>query len=136
MVPTPERKATNVKSDVDSRIPSSVPLRCAEAILAYKPIDVAHLVSPAGLLVIGVEDDATTPTSHAVDLYERARPPKKLIMQRHTTHYAAYGQYGAQVTPEIVQWFARHFDGAAIEVRTTDRGAENRESIVVKEENQ
>ena len=42
MVPTPERKATNVKGDVDARVPSSVPLRCAEAILDYKPIDVAH----------------------------------------------------------------------------------------------
>ena len=118
MVPTPERKATNVKGDVDARIPSAVSLRCAEAILDYKPIDVAHLVSPAGLLVIGVEGDAITPTDHAVDLYERARAPKKLILQRHTTHYAAYAQYGAQVTPEIVQWFARHFDGASIEVRT------------------
>ena len=134
MVPTPERKATNVKGDVDARIPSSVPLRCAEAILDYKPIDVAHLVSPAGLLVIGVEGDAVTPTDHAVDLYERARAPKKLIMQRHTTHYAAYAQYGPQVTPEIVQWFARHFDGASIEVRTTERSTETKESIVVKEE--
>ena len=92
-------------------------MRCAEAILDYKPIDVAHLVSPAGLLVIGVEGDAVTPTDHAVDLYERARAPKKLIMQRHTTHYAAYAQYGAQVTPEIVQWFA-----AALR-RRLDRGA-------------
>ena len=33
MVPTPERRATNVKADVDERIPSSVPLRCAEAIM-------------------------------------------------------------------------------------------------------
>jgi dipeptidyl aminopeptidase/acylaminoacyl peptidase len=136
MVPTPERKATNVKGDVDSRIPTSVPLRCAEAILDYRPVEVAHLVSPAGLLVIGVDDDAVTPTRHAVELYERARPPKKLIMQRHTTHYAAYAQYGAQVTPEIVQWFARHFDGAAIEVRTADDRAESREAIVVKEETQ
>jgi dipeptidyl aminopeptidase/acylaminoacyl peptidase len=134
MVPTPERKATNVKGDVDSRIPTSVPLRCAEAILDYKPVDVAHLVSPAGLLVIGVEEDAVTPTDHAVRLYERALAPKKLILQRHTTHYAAYAQYGPQVTPEIVQWFARHFDGAAIEVRTSEPLDEKRESIVVKEE--
>ena len=48
MVATPERQATKVKADVDDRIPSLVPLRCAEAILAYKPIDVAHLVIPAG----------------------------------------------------------------------------------------
>lgn len=134
MVPTPERKTSNVKGDVDARIPTSVPLRCAEAIMAYKPIDVAHLVSPSGLLVIGVEHDAVTPTDHAIDLYARAKAPKKLIMQRHTTHYAAYAEYGGQVTPEIVQWFARHFDGAAIEVRTAENRVETRESIVVKEE--
>jgi dipeptidyl aminopeptidase/acylaminoacyl peptidase len=133
MVATPERKATNVKGDVDARIPTSVPLSCAEAILAYKPVEAAPLVAPAGLLVIGVENDAVTPSDHAVALYERARPPKKLIMQRHTTHYTAYAQYGPQVTPEIVEWFARHFDGGAIEVRA-ERPAEERRSIVVKED--
>ncbi len=56
MVPTPERKASNIKGDVDSRIPSSVQLRSAEAILEYKPIDVVGNIAPRGLLIIGVED--------------------------------------------------------------------------------
>lgn len=129
MVATPERKVTNVKSDVEGRIPTNVPLRCAEAILRYKPIDLAGQVSPAGLLVIGVEGDAVTPTDHAVALYEAARPPKKLIMQRHTTHYAAYERFGAEVTPEIVAWFARHFDGGSIEARTALASSESRTTI-------
>lgn len=133
MVATPERKATNVKGDVDERIPTSVPLRCAEAILAYKPIDVVDQVSPAGLLVIGVEADAVTPTAHAIDLYERARGPKKLIMQRHTTHYRAYAQYAAEVIPQIVEWFQRHFDGGAIDIRTEPR-VDERTSIRVATE--
>lgn len=118
MVATPERKKNNVKGDVDGRIPTSVPLRCAEAIMRYKPIDVVAQVSPTPLMFIGVEDDAVTPTDHTTDLYEKALAPKKLIMQRHTTHYAAYKQYGDQVIPEIVAWFAAGFDGGSVDMHT------------------
>jgi len=47
-------------------------------------------------LVIGVEGDATTPTDHAERLYDAARGPKALLLQRHTTHYAAYDRYWTQ----------------------------------------
>jgi dipeptidyl aminopeptidase/acylaminoacyl peptidase len=116
MVPTPERKATNVKGDVDSRTPTAVQLRSAEAIMAYKPIDVVEQISPRALMIIAVEHDATTPTDHAIDLYERAGAPKRLIMQRHTTHYAAYAQYGDEVVPSIVEWFDRHLQRSSLEI--------------------
>ena len=116
MVPTPERRASKVKADVDDRIPSSVPLRCAEAIMDYRPIDVVHRVAPAALMIIAVADDATTPTDHAERLYERAGAPKKLVMQRHTTHYAAYKQYGDAVIPQMVDWYRTHFTGGSVEV--------------------
>lgn len=122
MVPTPERRKTTIKKDVDGRIPSEVYLRSAEAILKYKPIDVVDRV-PA-LLVIGVEDDATTPTDHAVALYERAARPKKLIMQRHTTHYAAYEDYGDQVTPAIVEWFEAHLNRGNLEISSAGSSGE------------
>lgn len=102
MVETPERRASAIKSDVDSRIPTAVPLAAAQGILEYRPLDVADRVR--GLLVIGVEDDAVTPTDHAVQLYERAHSPKKLVLQRNTTHYAAYKQNAAQVIPLMVEW--------------------------------
>jgi len=105
-----------VKADVDDRIPSSVPLRCAEAIMDYRPIDVVHRVAPAALMIIAVADDATTPTDHAERLYERAGAPKKLVMQRHTTHYAAYKQYGDAVIPQMVDWYRTHFTGGSVEV--------------------
>lgn len=114
MIPTPERRKTTIKKDVDGRIPSEVFLRSAEAILEYKPIDVVHKVH--ALMVIGVEGDATTPTDHATALYERAVAPKKLIMQRHTTHYAAYATYGDQVTPAIVEWFRTHMKRGTLEI--------------------
>jgi uncharacterized protein len=116
MIPTAERRTTTVKKDVDGKIPTEVLLRSAEAILQYKPIDVVHRVR--ALLVIGVEGDATTPTDHAYALYEKAAEPKKLIMQRHTTHYAAYETYGDQVTPAIVEWFKAHMTRGNLDIRS------------------
>ena len=72
MVPTPERRATRVKADVDSRVPAQIPLAAVDEILDYRPIDAARTLTKP-LLVIGVENDTTTPTDHAVALYEAAR---------------------------------------------------------------
>ncbi len=102
MVETPERRASTVKADVDARIPSTVPLAAAHAILEYRPLDLAPRVR--GLMVIGVEDDAVTPTDHARQLYAAALPPKKLVIQRDTTHYAAYQRYASEVIPMMVEW--------------------------------
>ena len=119
MVPTAERRTTTVKADVDDRIPNSVSLAAADEILAYRPLDAARqLTTP--LLVIGVEGDATTPTDHATALYEAARGPRRLVMQRHTTHYAAYDRYWTTVTPLIVDWFDSHLRNGGVVVRSGD----------------
>lgn len=108
MVPTPERRSTPVKSDVDGRVPQLVQLASADAIFAYRPLDFADRIAPRALMLIAVENDATTPEDHAWALYERAGQPKCLVIQRHTTHYAAYAQYRDLVTPLIVDWFRRY----------------------------
>lgn len=108
MVPTPERKTTTVKSDVDDRVPKSVQLASAEAIFAYKPIDVVDRIAPRALMIIAVENDATTPEDHSYAMYEKAESPKRLVIQTGTTHYAAYAQYQAIVNPRIVEWFGRY----------------------------
>lgn len=124
MVETPERRSAGVKSDVDGRIPTAIPLAAAQGILEYRPLDVADRV--AGLMVIGVENDAVTPTDHAVALYERARSPKKLVLQRNTTHYAAYKQNAAQVIPLMVEWLrALVLRASDIELRGTDARGES-----------
>jgi dipeptidyl aminopeptidase/acylaminoacyl peptidase len=129
MVPTAERRTTTVKADVDERIPTRVSLAAADEILAYRPLDAAReLTTP--LLVIGVEGDATTPTDHAVALYEAARGPRRLVMQRHTTHYAAYDRYWTTVTPLIVEWFDRHLRAGGVVVHT---GAATGEVIETRE---
>jgi dipeptidyl aminopeptidase/acylaminoacyl peptidase len=118
MVPTPERRATKIKADVDDKIPTSISLSAAEEILAYRPLDAARrLTTP--LMVIGVAGDATTPTDHAERLYAAAKGPKSLIMQNHTTHYAAYDRYWEQTTPRIVEWFDTHVRPADVAVRTS-----------------
>ena len=118
MVPSAERRTTKVKADVDGRIPTDVPLACADEILNYQPLAAAaNLTTP--LLVIGVEGDATTPTDHAEALYAAASGPKELIIQRHTTHYAAYDQYWEQTTPRIVEWFDIHVQPVDLIVRST-----------------
>lgn len=121
MVPTPERRTTTVKADVDPKIPSAVSSAAVDEILAYKPIAAAaQLTTP--LLIIAVDKDATTPTDHAVKLYEAARGPKELIMQRHTSHYAAYDRYWTVVTPRIVAWFDKYVRNGGVVVETSAGG--------------
>ncbi len=123
MVPTPERRTTTVKSDVDGRVPGQVALASAAAIFAYRPIDHVARISPRAAMFICVERDATTPEDHAMALYERAGAPKRLVVQTGTTHYGAYAQYAALVTPLIVDWFTRHV--VAGDVLVQDSAAES-----------
>ena len=118
MIQTAERRASSVKADVDSRIPTAVPLSCAQAVIDYRPIDHARRVR--GLLIVAVEDDAVTPTDHASALFNQSGTPKKLVMQRGTTHYAAYQQYAGEVIPMMVDWLRQ----LVVEDRKPEREAE------------
>lgn len=107
MVQTPERRSTTFKKDVDARNPPTAPLSMVDDLLTYRPLDAARgLRTP--LLVIAVDQDATTPTDHALAIYRVAAGPKKLLVQRHTGHYAAYRAYGDEVIGHVVAWFAEH----------------------------
>lgn len=114
MIPTPERRTTTVKADVDTRVPAQVALASAAAILHYRPIDYVARIAPRAAMFICVERDATTPEDHAKALYERAGEPKRLVVQRDTTHYGAYAQYASVVIPLIVDWFTRHLLGGNV----------------------
>ena len=105
MVPTPERKTTQIKADVDQRVPSQVALASAEAIFEYRPIDIVDRIAPRAAMFICVENDWTTPEDHSYALYEKAGSPKRLVVQTGTTHYTAYEQYRHVVAPMIVEWF-------------------------------
>jgi uncharacterized protein len=116
MIAAPERQATAVKKDVDGRVPTLVQLRSADAIIAYKPIDVVARISPRALMLIAVDPDAVTPFDHSVRLFERAGAPKRLVVQRETSHYRAYDDYHEIVTPMIVEWFNHYMANGPITV--------------------
>jgi dipeptidyl aminopeptidase/acylaminoacyl peptidase len=117
MIPTPERSATGIKKDVDERVPARVLLASAEAIMAYRPIDVVDRIAPRALMLICVEGDATTPEDHSFALFERAGSPKRLVIQTGTSHYAAYERYRDVVNPMIVEWFSTHLVAGDVIVR-------------------
>jgi uncharacterized protein len=124
MIPTPERRTTTVKADVDDRVPSLVQLASAEAIIDYRPVDVVGRIAPRASLFIAVEHDATTPEDHARALYDNAGGPKRLVVQTGTTHYAAYAQYGHLIAPMIADWFCRYVTGGALRVEETGSEAD------------
>ena len=108
MVETPERRQVGHKRDVDFRIEPEFYLRCADYIMRYRPIDVVHRIAPRALLITSVVDDVVTPEDHAVALYERAGPPKKLIRQAETSHYRSYTENFPALLPQIVDWYDRY----------------------------
>jgi hypothetical protein len=117
MVPTPlraAREAAQPKQDVYAQL---VSLRSAEAIMAYRPID--HAAAARAVFIIGVADDPVTPTEHCYRLYDKAAPPKKLLIQRNTTHYEAYEAYADEVIPQLVEWAERHLAVENIEIHET-----------------
>lgn len=117
MVVTPERGQTAVKKDVDSRIPETVPLRCADAIMEFVPEDFVAAIAPRAILFISTEGDAVTPEDQTFRLYEKAGQPKKLILQKETSHYKAYDQYFDVVTPQIVDWYDTYLRYERVESR-------------------
>jgi uncharacterized protein len=117
MVASPERAAVGVKKDVDSRIPRLVPLRSAEAIMEFRPEDYVASIAPRAAMFIATEGDAVTPEDQMIRLYEMAGHPKKLILQKETSHYKAYSQYFDRVTPQIIDWFNRYLKYDPIETR-------------------
>jgi cephalosporin-C deacetylase-like acetyl esterase len=116
MVATPERKTTTIKKEVADKIPDEMPLQCAEAIIEYSPEDVVHKIAPRGVLFVAVENDAVTPESQSMTLYEKAGEPKKLVIFRQTTHYGIYNDYFNEVAANVVDWYNRHlkYDKIAI----------------------
>ena len=117
MVATPERKRSTVKKDVEHLIPDRVSLRSADGLLEFSPEDYVARISPRAILFISTENDAVTPEDQTFRLYEKAGQPKKLILQKETSHYAAYGDCFDQVTPQIIDWYDRYLKYERVESR-------------------
>jgi len=117
MVPTPERKTTTIKKDVEDKIPESMPLQCAEAIIEFNAEEVVHKIAPRATLFLAVENDAVTPEEQSVRLYEKAGEPKKLVLFKGTTHYGVYNDYFDEIAAAVVDFYNRYLKHEKIEVR-------------------
>ena len=91
--------------------------RSGEAIMEFTPEDYVAAIAPRGILFISTEGDAVTPEDQTYRLYEKAGQPKKLIIQKETSHYKAYDQYFDQVTPQIIEWYNRYLRYDLVETR-------------------
>jgi uncharacterized protein len=101
------------KQDIEGRVPERVALASADALIRYRPIDAVGEIAPGATMIVAVADDEVTPTDHALALFEAAGEPKRLVLQRGTTHYRAYVDHRHVVLPLMVDWFERHVLGRA-----------------------
>ncbi len=106
-LPTPESYDFFLKVVASSapRWENRVTLESMEKFLEYNPAANIHRISPTPLLMVVAEDDRLTPTDLAIEAYQRAREPKKLVMFK-GGHFNAYQEPGLNITaPAAVDWF-------------------------------
>jgi pimeloyl-ACP methyl ester carboxylesterase len=107
MVAAPEREASGLRQADDLRVGSDFHLATADSILRFRPIEIVDRIGCA-LLMTAVEDDVVTPIDHALELYSRAMPPKKLVRQTGVTHYEAAIENSSALLELTLDWFGRY----------------------------
>jgi fermentation-respiration switch protein FrsA (DUF1100 family) len=65
-------------------------LESAEAVRSFAAVEHVDRIGPRGTMIIGIEQDTLCPYDESVDLYERAREPKRLLTLRGLTHHEVY----------------------------------------------
>lgn len=106
MVASAERRGHASKRAVDAKLAPSFHLASVEELLRYRPLDwLDRLEAP--LLVATVVPDHVTPDDHAVAVYDRARPPKRLVRVRGVGHYEADARCFDALACEFGDWFER-----------------------------
>jgi fermentation-respiration switch protein FrsA (DUF1100 family) len=106
-LPTPESYewVTKVAGPVCPTWENRVTLESVEKFLEYSAAADIHRISPTPLLMVVAEDDRLTPTDLAVEAFERAKEPKKLVIFK-GGHFNAYNEPGLSTTaPAAVEWF-------------------------------
>jgi fermentation-respiration switch protein FrsA (DUF1100 family) len=80
-------------------------LESMEKFLEYNPAADIQRISPTPLLMVVAEDDRLTPTDLAIEAFQRAREPKKLVIFK-GGHFGAYQEPGLNTTaPAATEWF-------------------------------
>jgi pimeloyl-ACP methyl ester carboxylesterase len=88
------------------------PLETAEALIEFKPVELAHLIAPRPLMLIHMEADMTVPVEESITMYEAAGQPKKLVVMADKQHYDTFKFTNPIVFEEVmmnaIEWYARH----------------------------
>jgi fermentation-respiration switch protein FrsA (DUF1100 family) len=97
-----------------TRAPSwsnEVTLRSVEMLMEYEPISYIDRVSPTPLLMVVATGDVLTPADLAIEAYEQAREPKRLVL-------LPGGHFGAYTGPDFDlssgaarDWLVQHLIG-------------------------
>lgn len=93
-----------------TRAPSwknEVTLRTVEMLGEYEPAAYIARISPTPLLMVVAREDHLTPAHLAIDAYERAREPKRLVILP-GGHFDAYVDGFAEASAPARDWFVEH----------------------------
>ena len=112
MIPTPEKRATNIKGDIPPEmVPDQTPLWCARAIIDFRPVDQLARTA-AAVLVFAVSRDATVSSRHmdgAVFPRPRlARDGHLVTIDCRARHYATYLDHFDVISAHSLTWLADH----------------------------
>ncbi len=108
-LPTPD-SWTWFTETAASRAPSwknEVTLRSVEMFSEYEPGSYISRISPTPLLLVPAEEDHLTPARLALEAYEEAREPKKLVLLP-GGHFDAYISGFDVASSAATEWFLTH----------------------------
>ena len=86
---------------------NEVTLRTVEMLMEYEPSAYVERVSPTPLLMVVAALDHLTPTDLALEAYQRAREPKKLVLLP-DAHFDAYVKAFDAASGAARDWFLEH----------------------------
>jgi len=104
----PQVSARFIKAseDEDPLWKNEVTLRSLELMGEHEPGAIIHLVEAPMLMIVGLRD-TVTPADVALEAYNRALEPKKLLTYP-GGHFAAYYQFFDQTSAAARDWFVQH----------------------------
>jgi uncharacterized protein len=108
-LPTPDSWAWFTETG-KTRAPAwrnEVTLRTVEMLGEYEPVAYIGRISPTPLLMIVARQDHLTPAHLAIDAYEHAREPKKLVILP-SGHFDAYVDGFDEASAPARDWFVEH----------------------------
>jgi fermentation-respiration switch protein FrsA (DUF1100 family) len=95
---------------------NEVTLETMEAFLGYNPAGLIENISPTPLLMVVADNDELTPTDLAIESFQKAREPKKLVIIP-GGHFGAYTEPGLSYSaPVALDWFKKYL----LDTKTTN----------------